>query len=92
MLYGNRNDLRRLLVWPMGSNDPARRPDVAIVLVDGDEDRGRKQLLEGWVSNLAVTSVIAVAIQESKRGSSQIRAPSRRPSAWRRRQYRIWRP
>jgi hypothetical protein len=54
----DRTLLRQLLSW--GS----KRPDLAIVLVDADEDKQRKQLLKQHVEGLPATIVIAVAIQE----------------------------
>lgn len=62
-LYDRRVTLRQLLVWPMTPKQPAR-PELAVVLVDCDAEPGRKQKLEGWVSDLPGTRIIAVAIQE----------------------------
>lgn len=49
--------LRRLLAFP-------RRPDLAVVLVDGDEDRSRKATLEAALEGLAMPRVIGVAPPE----------------------------
>jgi len=56
----HRETLRQLLTWPLAH----MRPDLAVVLVDGDEDLSRKARLEELVSDIAVSRVIAVAVQE----------------------------
>lgn len=58
-----RQTLRQLLTWL----NPARCPDLAVVLVDQDEDTGRKRTLEEHVSApppISLMPVIGVAIQE----------------------------
>ena len=58
-----RKSLRRVLTWL----DPHLRPDLAIVLVDSDEDRGRKQRLLEYTEGGAparVGAVIAIAVEE----------------------------
>jgi hypothetical protein len=56
----HRETLRRLLSWPLAD----RRPDLAVVLVDGDEDAGRRARLHEIVSDLPVSKVVGVAVQE----------------------------
>ena len=55
-----RETLRQLLSWPL----PRMRPELVVVLVDCDEDPGRKARLEEIVAGIAVSTVIAVAVQE----------------------------
>ncbi len=43
---------------------PVDRPDLIIVLVDADGDTSRKRFLEGLVSDMPGTKLIAVAVQE----------------------------
>jgi hypothetical protein len=56
----HRETLRQLLSWPLAH----KRPDLVVVMVDGDEDPSRRAKLEEHVSDLAVAKVIAVAVQE----------------------------
>ncbi|MDC0711961.1 DUF4276 family protein [Stigmatella sp. ncwal1] len=52
--------LRPLLLWA----DPARQPDLAVVLVDADGDDARQGLLDSSLQGIPVESVVGVAIQE----------------------------
>jgi hypothetical protein len=52
--------LRKCLVWPFAD----RRPDLAVVIVDQDDETRRKRDLDAATANLAVTRVIAVAVKE----------------------------
>lgn len=52
--------LRRLLTWL----EPNRRPDLAVVLVDRDGDKRRKNLLQNNLVGIATTHVVAVAREE----------------------------
>jgi hypothetical protein len=52
--------LRPLLFWA----DPARQPDLAVVLVDADGDEERQKLLDSATGDIPVETVVAVAIQE----------------------------
>ena len=56
----HKETLRQLLTWPVAR----MRPDLVVVLVDCDEDKGRKTRLEELVADLVVSKVIAVAVQE----------------------------
>ncbi len=56
----HRETVRQLLSWPLAS----KRPDLVVILVDADEDTGRKAKLEETLSDLVVTRVVAVAVQE----------------------------
>lgn len=52
--------LRQLLTWPRVDS----RPDFAVVLVDEDDDPGRRSRLEATVGNLPVRVVVGVAVRE----------------------------
>ncbi len=54
-----RGTLRRLLTRLM-----KYQPDLVVVLVDEDGERGRKRKLEGWVQDKQLAHVIAVAVPE----------------------------
>lgn len=56
----HRETVRQLLSWPLAH----KRPDLVVILVDADEDTGRKTRLEESLSDLVVTRVVAVAVQE----------------------------
>jgi len=56
----SRTTLRQLLTWA----DPARRPDLAVVLVDADGDSSRRRTLLAETNALPVTKIIAVAVEE----------------------------
>ncbi|MFC1706913.1 DUF4276 family protein [Planctomycetota bacterium] len=58
----DRASLRQLLTWV----SPRRRPELAIVLVDCDGNKRRRELLEKYTSDppLTVPKVIALAVQE----------------------------
>jgi hypothetical protein len=56
----HRETLRQLLSWPLAH----KRPDLVVILVDCDEEQDRKARLEDCVSDLVVSKVIAVAVQE----------------------------
>lgn len=56
----SKKKLRQLLTWA----DPARRPELAIVLVDADGDSSRRDQLLALTEDLPVPKVIAVAVQE----------------------------
>jgi hypothetical protein len=57
----DRNTLRRLLTWMK----PELEPDLVVVLVDEDGERGRKQMMEDFVSDLLPDKkVVAVAVRE----------------------------
>jgi len=58
--YLHQRTLRELLTWPVADN----RPDLAVVLIDHDADQGRKARLVETTTDLFVSRVIAVAIQE----------------------------
>jgi len=52
--------LRKLLAWPVRH----RRPDLAVVLVDEDGDRTRRNTLEDCVKDLMLETVIGVPAPE----------------------------
>ncbi len=52
--------LRQLLTWL----DPEMRPDLAVVLVDQDEDNKRKSRLEKYMTRLPSMPILSVAVQE----------------------------
>jgi hypothetical protein len=56
----DRKTLRQLLTWV----HPARRPDLAVVLVDADGDTDRRRALVEVVADLPMHPVIGVARQE----------------------------
>jgi hypothetical protein len=56
----DRQTLRRLLMWPSA----ARRPQLAIVLVDADGDETRRPTLNAATENVTTPRVVAVAVQE----------------------------
>jgi Domain of unknown function (DUF4276) len=56
----HRETLRQLLSWPLAH----KRPDLVVILVDCDEDPSRRARLEEFVTDVVVSKVIAVAVQE----------------------------
>jgi hypothetical protein len=56
----DRNSLRQLLTWP----NKNRRPDLAVVLVDGDGRHDRRSTLREFVDGISTPHVVGVAIQE----------------------------
>jgi Domain of unknown function (DUF4276) len=56
----HRETLRQLVTWPLAH----KRPELVVILVDGDEDQGRKARLEEYLSDVMVPRAIAVAVQE----------------------------
>ncbi len=56
----DRMTLSMLLTWPL----PAKRPDLAVVLVDADGDRRRLSRLRRVTRSANLPAVVAVAVQE----------------------------
>jgi hypothetical protein len=52
--------LRRLLSWPR----PELRPDLAVIVIDEDEDHGRESQLEHTTADIPVPHVIVAAVHE----------------------------
>lgn len=55
-----RTTLRRLLSYPPG----AERPDLVVVLVDADGERGRREMLLEHIEGISQTAAIGLCIQE----------------------------